>query len=242
MDRLVELRIHRRVPLGLAVVAAALCATSFGLEVLQHGVMADVRGMESLQGYLGVDRESNLPTWFQSGLLATCAVLFWTAGDDAVAARAHRVLPWRGLALVFTYLSIDELVMLHERADEPLQRMFGTSGALLWAWVLLAAPLVLIFALAYVPFLLGLPPATRAGLVLAGAVYVGGAIGMEMVGSHFFALGGLESPAYQLSATLEEALEMSGLVLAIATLVRHAERVAVVALPPSEAGVRSPAG
>jgi hypothetical protein len=119
--------------------------------------------------------------------------------------------------------------MLHERADEPLHQALHTSGALLWAWVLLAIPLLVVFALAYLPFLSSMPVPTRQGLLLAGALYVGGAIVMEMIGSYLFTLGGLESLAYQLSATVEEGMEMAGLILLIATLGRHAAR----GYPPS---------
>lgn len=220
-SRLLELRIAPAAVVVLAAVAAVLCLVSFGFEVIRHGLQLQFRGLDSLQGYFALDQESNVPTWFQAALLLVCALLLWTAGDDAADGRLGRVRQWRLLAAVFAYLSIDELAMLHERADDPLHHLFNTSGALLWAWVLLAAPLVVVFGLAYLPFLRSLPSPTRNGLLLAGAVYVGGAIAMEMVGSYFFSVAGLDSFAYQMAATAEEGMEMAGLLLLITTLGRH---------------------
>ncbi len=219
---LVETRIGVQAVVLLATAAVLLVLASFGFEVIRHGLQLDFRGLDSLQGYFDLDRESNIPAWFQSALLLLCTLLLWTAGDDDARRGEGRVRSWRILAAVFAYLSVDEIAMLHERADEPLHRLFNTSGFLLWAWVLLAAPLVLIFAVAYLPFLFSLPRTTRNGFLLAGALYVGGAIVVEMVGSYLFTLGGLESLAYQLSATVEEGLEMAGLLVLIATLGRHA--------------------
>lgn len=241
-SRLVELRIspHRAVPL-LAIAMLLLCAASFGLEVLRHGLHVEFRGMASLLGYFNVDGESNVPTWFQSGLLLMCAASFWTTADDALIDADPWARHWRLLAVVFGYLSVDELASLHERADEPLHQLFNTSGALLWAWVLLAVPLLVIFGLAYLSFLRAQPRSVTVGLLLAAAVYVGGAIAVEMLGSYLFAVGGPDSLPYQAAATAEEALEMTGLLVLLTVLGRRersaAERPQVVLRASTQGGV-----
>jgi len=208
----------------LAAVVLALCAASLGCQILRHGLHVDFRGLASVQGYLNVDGEGNIPTWFQSSLLLLCALTLWTTADDARAAGDRWARHWRLLALVFGYLSMDELAGLHERADEPLHLLFGTSGALLWAWVIAAVPALALFGLFYLAFLVALPRPTRLGLLIAAGVYVGGAVGVEMVGSYLFSTRGLDALTYHLAATVEEGMEMSGLLILLTTVGRYAAR------------------
>ena len=80
--------------------------------------------------------------------------------------------------------------------------------------------------------MLHLPPRTRGLLLAVGALYVGGALGMEVLG----ALAGPRGLAYLLASTLEEALEMVALALllyAYLAYVRAAWGTVLVALAPS---------
>jgi hypothetical protein len=222
-SRVVEFRLDPDRGLAvLAVVAVVLLAASLGCQSLRHGLHVNFRGLATVQGYLNVDAEGNIPSWFQSSLLLFCAMTLWTTADDARAVADRWARHWRLLALGFGYLSVDELVALHERADEPLHLLFGTSGALLWAWVIAAIPAVVVFVLFFLSFLRALPRSTRVGLLLAGAFYVGGAIGAEMIGSYLFSTRGPDSILYDLEATVEEGMETTGMLLLLLTVGRHA--------------------
>jgi hypothetical protein len=69
--------------------------------------------------------------------------------------------------------------------------------------------------LVYVPFLKRLPKQTRNLFMAAGVIYVGGAVGCEMIGALIVERSGLWSPAFALEVLVEETLEMSGIALFI---------------------------
>jgi hypothetical protein len=55
-------------------------------------------------------------------------------------------------------------------------------------------------------------------MIVAGCVYVAGALGMELVGGAWAAKHGQDNLVYSLLTTVEEGLELTGLVLFIRTL------------------------
>ncbi len=216
----------------LTVVAVMLAASNLLLQYLTFIAQVHFRGLASLEAMFSLDREANLPSWFSSILLLTIAALCWTIGGDVRARRERRGRHWQLLAVVLTVLSLDEMVSFHERLNDPLKARLGTSGALEWAWVLVAIPAVLVLALLYLPWLRNLPRGTRYGLVLAGCVYIGGALVLEMIGAYLFSHGGgLDYLPYQIVATCEESMEMAGLIIAIGVLSKHLTLIA-----PRESG------
>ena len=68
-------------------------------------------------------------------------------------------------------------------------------------------------AIAYARFLIHLPRRTCVLFLLAGAVYVGGALGMEMVAAVYDQSHGYENAVTASLSTVEETMEMLGLVL-----------------------------
>ena len=59
--------------------------------------------------------------------------------------RWHR--HWRGLSVIFAYLSLDELVQIHEQVGVALRDSLSLGGVLRFAWVVVAVPLVVVFAI-----------------------------------------------------------------------------------------------
>ncbi|GAA4731478.1 hypothetical protein GCM10023328_08210 [Modestobacter marinus] len=216
-----------------AVVLLGAVSLTLNLLVLQ-AADSPAAGLLDL---LSVNREGNLPTWFSSALLLSAA-----AAVAGVGAWAHRVRDrwrwhWTVLAAVFGYLSVDELVRLHERANHQVGKVVEPTGVFTFGWWLLAAPLVLLFAAAYVRFLRGLPGRIGLLMVVAGTLYVGGAIGMEMVGSWLADdRGTLLSTPYVLATTAEEVFEMLGVVVFLYAVTTYANsRMTVVDVPVAPA-------
>jgi hypothetical protein len=56
---------------------------------------------------------------------------------------------------------------------------------------------------------------------MAATFYIGGAIGVELIGSRHAELHGYENWAYSMIATLEESLEMAGLIVFIWALLKY---------------------
>ena len=131
---------------------------------------------------------------------------------------------WVFLALTFAYLSLDESAYLHEILIEPLRNRLGTGGLLYFAWVIPGAAAVLIFGLAYLRFLWNLNRRSRFLFVAAGLVFVGGALGFELIGGALAESFGFESIRYTVIMTIEETLEMCGLILFVFALVDYLRR------------------
>lgn len=205
------------IALGLSIVSfIADYLLFFVLELAEDDLLADFLDM------LSVSVEASIPTWYAVMLLATAAFLLTLI---CVAKRRQndpfRVY-WIGLALVFTYLSMDESAVIHETFSTPLENTFNTSGLLTFGWPILFAPLVVIFVLLYLRFLWHLPRGYQRLFVLSGAVYVGGAIVVEALSASQYTG---ESEAIRLSYvvlfTIEECCEMLGVVVFIYTLLSY---------------------
>ncbi|MDP5182479.1 hypothetical protein QOZ88_07490 [Blastococcus sp. BMG 814] len=191
-------------------------------------------GFQGLLRIFSVDEEANLASWFNAALLLLSALVIWGIAVGRRAAGDRWSRHWGLLALAFAYLSADEAGRLHESADAIVDSLIEARGILSFGWILLAAPLVLAFALAYLGFLRALPAGVRKLVVIAAVLYVGGAIGVEALGGLAYDLNGGEkgSLAFVIASSIEEALEMSGaLVFLAAMLVASRQLVRPAARP-----------
>jgi hypothetical protein len=91
-------------------------------------------------------------------------------------------------------------------------------GFLYFAWVIPGILVVALLSIAYLRFLGHLPLLTRLRLILSGSIYVAGALGMELVGGYVADYHPNQSVMRGALSTIEEFLEMSGIVLLIYTL------------------------
>jgi len=189
-----------------------LCIAS---QLLQHNVDLG-RIFEGLVRLVNVDEEHNIPTWYQSFMLFFCSVLLAKIATEKKRNNMKYVLHWWGLSIIFLFLSIDEMVCIHERAIDECGK-----GFLHFQWIVPAAFFVLFFALSYLKFLAHLPVKTKILVVIAAVLYVGGALGMESVNGYYFELYGPEDIKYSMLTTLEEFLEMSGIVIFLKALILH---------------------
>ena len=213
-------------PMRLALVFGSMVAAL----VSAHVVIQMIRfatGDKFLFGLVplfSIGSDGNLPTFYSAFAILFCALLLALI---ARASRKDRYLSigyWYGMAVVFLFLSVDEMLMLQERATEPLRMMFGASGLFYYAWVLPYGIGVLVFAAIYARFLFRLHRRTRFLFLAAGTIYVLGAIGVEMLsGLHFESHGG-GNPTYVALQTIEETLEMTGIVIFIFALADYLDK------------------
>lgn len=200
--------------LGIIVTVICLYAAS---KFMENCVSPYCHEMEE---FFHLDREANLPSWFSSTLwllAAGCAlgITFEQRKD-----RRH----WQGLVVLFIFLSLDEAAMFHERFGGAFGNVFSANDYLFFNWLLYGIIFTLIIGAIYLPFLFRLPRLTRRGLILSGAVFVSGAIGVEMFGAAVHAgvtpLGSSRI-FWGIHVIAEEGLEMLGVALLIRTLLRH---------------------
>lgn len=167
-----------------------------------------------LYSLLSLSYEGNLPTWHASTLAFVCALLLSACAAAAERDRAH----FKALAAGFVAISIDEVIGLHETLTGLVD--LG-DGWLRFSWVLPAALVVAVVGALFLPFLRRLPRRTARRFVAAGALYVGGAVGMELPLGAWTSAHGDDDLGYALIDWVEETLEVAGLTaFALALLAR----------------------
>jgi hypothetical protein len=145
------------------------------------------------EGYLqplrivDVSEERSIPAWFESLQFLLCSILLAVI---AVAKRRRNdrySLHWSFLSIILLLLSLDEVASIHEAIGQQSERLlhsitgFTPSGAIKFFWVVPGAIFVVVVLLAYLRFLADLPRSTRRWFVFAGALFVLGALGLEML-------------------------------------------------------------
>jgi|GEM_PF-1836601 len=163
--------------------------------------------------HFSLDAERNLGAWYSSALMVVislCAFFNWQTVKHRTEFSSYS---WLLISVVFFLMSIDETAGFHETVDVPLRDHFELTGLLYNPWVFFGAFFVTAFAVTMVPFLLSLPRHIAILFIASGAIYVGGALGLEPLDAFFEHSQGEGSLLQVISTTVEETLEMLGLTL-----------------------------
>ena len=167
------------------------------------------------------DHEGNVPTLYSAVAMLFCSALLALITH----ANWHRLdgkrMYWLGLTILFLFLAIDEGAAIHEKVGTFLERYMNATGALYFLWVVPYGVATLIFGLAFLKFVWELPKDTRARFVVAGVIFLTGALGIEMFGAREADLHGYYTVTYSVLYSLEEMLEMLGIILFIYALLSH---------------------
>jgi|GEM_PF-798470 len=171
-----------------------------------------------------VDVEQNIPTFFSVALILIATALLTVITLLSKRQGMPHVREWALLSVGFFLMAYDEAFQVHERLNIPVGMLLGDGslGVFYFAWVIPGIALVFVLGIFFLKFLLHLPPLTRLRFLLAAFFYVGGAIGIELIGSSHAELHGYENWTYSMIATLEESLEMMGLIVFIWALLNYA--------------------
>jgi hypothetical protein len=199
----------------LAGVMAVIVAAGVAVEVLKP--IYHWQSQSGLVPLLSLSYEHNLPTFYSAALLLACSLLLSLIAAGARKNGERFVPAWWVLAAGFLYISLDEVLSFHEEASQWL----SLDGVLHFSWVVPAAAVVLVVGAAYVPFLRRLPRPMRLRFLLAGAIYVGGAVGMELPLGWWTVHHGTDNLGYALIDAVEESMEMLGLNLFLLALLDH---------------------
>lgn len=172
--------------------------------------------LKKIFSYVDFDTEANIPTVFSFLLLLTSAFILGIIAKKTT--NTYQFYKWAGLSLIFLFLSLDEMVSIHE-SFIPLLKGFHFTGLLYYSWVIPYSIGLLIFLIIYIPFLLRLPRSIAFYLVLSGALFVSGAIGVELFEGRHAEMYGYDI-YFSLFYTVEEFLEMIAIILFINTLLK----------------------
>jgi hypothetical protein len=212
--------------------------TVFGLAYIGGQISIYVFGHAGLLGLVGLfdlDQEANLPSWYSASVLLICSAVLGliTAAKRHAGDRYTR--HWAVLALGFLYMSADEEAGLHEIIG-PLfagvghwltQHVSGYFNYLsaypVYTWVLPATAAAAVIFVSYVRFLLDLPRRTSVRFVLSGMIFLGGAMGVEILEARHTLYYGQHDPVYGAMVLIEETMEMAGIALFLVSLIQYAQ-------------------
>lgn len=184
-------------------------------------------GRDYVYGLIRIFRlnaEGNIPTFYSATALLATSFLC------AVIGRAHQLqetgspMRWYALALIVFALSCDEAGQIHELLDANrrwTEGLFVADGALLGPWVVAYGTGVAIFAIAFFPFFLSLKRRYQLIFGGAGALFVTGAIGFEMIGAAEWTAAGGATGRFEAINSLEEMMEMTAVAIVIVGLLSY---------------------
>ena len=168
-----------------------------------------------------MDAEVSIPTWYAQSLLLIVAVICLVIGVVKRQSVQKYYKHWLALGIIFIYVSMDEGSQIHELLIPPLQATFNTSGTFLhFAWVIAGASLMAVLGVIYLRFWLNLPSRTRVLFLASAAIFVSGALGIEMMAGYYLSNYG-SNIGYSILVLIEESMELLGSSLFIYTLLNY---------------------
>lgn len=201
-------------------VVAGLILLSFLSQLTVH-FFPDFRLGHYFSKVFNVDYEGNIPSFYSFLALLFSSLLLGVIAHAKNLESCRYKYHWKILSFIFLYLFVDEAIELHEQLIGPTRKLLNATGVLYFTWVVPMGFLVAIFLLSYSKFLFHLPVPTRKLFVAGCALYIGGAIGTELIGGYLASTTGMNSLPYFLLTNVEELLEMLGIVVFIHALISY---------------------
>jgi hypothetical protein len=220
-------KFRKKAASALFLTALGLCLISFGVTALGFEALSQLTSRafsNKVVETVNVNFEQNLPTWFSASVLLLNSVLLAAISSMKRAVGDKYVLHWRGLAVIFLILSMDEIVGVHNKSAKLLPSVLHTGGIFYYAWVIPGSVFVFFFLLAYLRFFRALPTRAKWLFFAAGGLYVRGVLGLEMFLGYLVSTeDGRAQLLFRVQETVEEFLEMTGAIVFFYALTGYCE-------------------
>lgn len=181
-------------------------------------------GYDSVYGTtpkFNLDTEANIPTFFSAMLLLCAGGLFFTVALHKKAVRDAFTWQWVLLSLIFVYLAFDEATEIHGLVMRPFNSLFHFSGIFHFSWIVLGLLLLAVAGVYFLKLYSSFSPVFKRRFLEAAFVFISGLLGMEMVSGAYADSYGENNITYELLTTIEEILEMAGIILLIRALLLY---------------------
>ena len=200
-----------RVALILALIAALLAVVHIvAMQIIFNDDLglADRWGLEYWHlSIFDLDEEASFGTWFSAVILLIAGRLLLAQARVLRSETDPSHLWWLILGIGFHVLSLDEVVGMHELLNTLME---DTPWTVVGFWI------VGIVGLSYLPFLWRYRWRAAGLFLLGGVIYAGGAVGVE----HWTGAD-VNSLHYNMWTTLEEGMEMAGVIVFIYALLDY---------------------
>lgn len=201
-----------------------VCLLSANLLVIYLKVVRGLPNLKAFSHAFYFDAEANFAALYSAMAILFSASLLWLIGNSPSQKKSHLAFYWKVLSGVFVFLAVDEFFFIHERLVAPMQdilsRQAFKSNYLHFGWFIPYSLVLLVLGLFMLRFLFRIPFRLRALFALSAIVFLSGAVGMEIISGKYLAdtgaYGGdieLADVNYALMVTVEELLEMAGIII-----------------------------
>lgn len=173
-----------------------------------------------------LDQELSIPSIFSVRLFWICGILTYCIGRIKKNLKDSSSKYWTYMSFIFIILGFDEGSSIHEKTVKPIKMLIRLDlpDYLKFAWVIPAIIVVLFLSIIFKKFIFALPQKSRKLLFLSLFLYLSGALFLEMFGSYYSSNYGINNLSYNVIVTIEESLEIFGLILAIYSFIDFLER------------------
>ena len=179
--------------------------------------------------WFDMDYEANLPTLFTALLFFVNSLILLCIALLHKSETVGKKLPWFILSFVFLFLCLDESTKIHEYAGDYMENFVTAEGYLYFPWFIPYMTALAVLCLLFLPFFLSLPVQTKKLYILSLAVFLTGAVFLDILGAEEADNVGTFSIRYSVLYTIEEILEMLGLIVFLhANLAELVNRNAVI--------------
>lgn len=215
--------LERYITIRLALGALGLAS----LYLATHGIDREciTRFCELTQQLFDMNGEGNLPAWFTVACWFLAGILAHSIAQVDKTPRQHAA--WYGVMTLSLFISFDEMTMFHESfgsiLGSSIGKITGVGNILFYKWLVYGVIFVVAIGVLFLPFLYRLPRSTRWRIIIAGAIFIVGALGIEFLGAASQAgmIDLVQGEVWPLAIALEETLEMLGVILLIHALLHH---------------------
>lgn len=169
--------------------------------------------------FFDLDQENTLPRFFSAALLLLCSGLMAVIAMGSKGGPCRVRLGWIGLALIFLGLAVTKDTGIHEDLAARLRSGLNLADFQFYAWGY--GSLMVVFCAAYARFFIELPRKTSL-LMAAGIVgLMLGEFGLDLWEEYLEEFISHQSFAYIALSTVEEMVELAGLIVLVYALMRH---------------------
>jgi hypothetical protein len=166
--------------------------------------------------FFNLGEEGNFPTFFSALILLLasliCFYIHYAEQTYLKRTRKH----WMILASAFLFLSFDEAIQIHEQSMVVVHYLMPKLPAMFAsAWVIPYAIIAVLAALYFLKFIISLPSRTRNLFIVAGFVFVTGALLLEVLEAILNEKYGTQNFLFLSVITLQETMEMIGVTIFI---------------------------
>lgn len=162
--------------------------------------------------------EVSIGTWYSSSILLLSSLLLLVISLVEQQAQQPNIRHWRFLSFLFLFLSLDEAASIHEVGDG-LHDILGVNSATTFLWTVPYTIALVLLIFFYAKFLVVLPQKTRSLFIASGAIFIAGALGLELFAAALTQAG--FAHIVPISILVEEFCEMLGVTIFIYALVDY---------------------